>query len=113
DTSGDRVLNLRPLQRHADEILLRRLDALLDRRRHFLRLADAEADDAVSVADDDERAEAQVLAALDDLRHAVDRDDRVLDVELRRVDAFTSTHNQNSNPPWAAHAAAVLPRPLE
>ena len=77
------------LQRHADQVLLRRLDALLDRRRHFLRLADAEADHAVAVADDDQRAEAQVLAALDHLGHAVDRDDGVLDVELRRVDALT------------------------
>ena len=73
-----------PCQRHANQVLLRRLDALLDRRRHFLGLADAEADHAVAVADDDQGAEAQVLAALDDLRHAVDRDDGVLDVELRR-----------------------------
>src|SRR6187431_1961733 len=70
--------------------LLRRLDALLDRRGHFLRLADAEADHAVAVADDDQRAEAQVLAALDDLGDAADVDDRVLQVQLRRVDAFTS-----------------------
>ena len=77
-----------PAQRHADQVLLRRLDALLDRRRHFLRLADAEADHAVAVADDDQRAEAQVLAALDDLGDAVDRHDRVLDVELRRRRSF-------------------------
>ena len=81
------VRNRGALQRHADQVLLRRLDALLDRRRHFLRLADAEADHAVAVADDDQRAEAQVLAALDDLGHAVDRDDGVLDVELRRIDS--------------------------
>jgi hypothetical protein len=36
----------------------------------------------VAVANDDERAEAQVLAALDDLRDAADVDDRVLEVEL-------------------------------
>jgi hypothetical protein len=74
------------LQRHADQRLLRRLDALLDRRGHFLGLADAEADHAVAVADDDQRAEAQVLAALDDLGDAADVDDRVLQLELRRVD---------------------------
>src|SRR5205085_594934 len=67
-----------------------RLDPLLDRGRHFLRLADAEADHAVAVADDDQRAETEILAALDDLGHAVDRDDRVLDVELRRVDPLAS-----------------------
>src|SRR5262249_23409094 len=76
--------------RHADERFLRRLDALLDRRRHFLRLADAEAHHAVAVADDDQRAEAEVLAALDHLRDAADVDDRVLQVELRRVDFFAS-----------------------
>jgi hypothetical protein len=40
---------------------------------HFLRLADAEADDPVAVAHHHQRAEAQVLAALDDLGDAVDR----------------------------------------
>src|SRR5258708_40014701 len=78
----------RALERHADERLLRRLDALLDRRRHFLGLADAEADDPVAVADHHQRAEAQVLAALDDLGDAADVDDRVLQVQLRRVDTF-------------------------
>src|SRR5688500_9416670 len=81
------VRNRRALaERDPDQVLLCRLDALLDGRRHFLRLADAEADDAVAVADDHQRAEAQVLAALDDLRHAVDRDDGVLDLQLRRLD---------------------------
>ena len=84
-----RVRHRRPLERHADERLLRRLDALLDRRGHFLRLADAEADDAVAVADDDQRAEAQVLAALDDLGDAADVHDRVLQVQLRGVDLFS------------------------
>jgi hypothetical protein len=69
------------LQRHANEVLFRRLDPFLIadgtsspcRRRTRPRRA---------IADDDERAEAQVLAALDDLRDAVDGDDGVLDVEL-------------------------------
>ena len=39
----------------------------------------------MAVADDDQGAEAQVLAALDDLRDAVDRDDGVLELELGRV----------------------------
>ena len=47
-------------------------------------------DHAVAVADDDQRAEAQVLAALDDLGDAADVDDRVLQVQLRRVDLFAS-----------------------
>jgi hypothetical protein len=60
-----------------DHVLLGDLDALLDGGRNFLRLAGAEADFALAVADDHERAEAEVLAALDDLRHAVDVDDLV------------------------------------
>src|SRR5919201_1359505 len=111
EAAGDRVRNRRSLQRHADEILLRRLDTFLDRRWHFLRLADAEADDAVAVADDDERAEAQVLAALDDLGDPVDRDDGVLDVELRGIDPFTSAHylpSRGAPPPLADAWPATL-----
>src|SRR5688572_9288295 len=86
--------NGRPPQRDLDQILLRGLDALLNGRRHFLRLADAEAHHAMPVANDDQRAEAQVLAALDDLRHAIDRDDGVLDLELRRIDLLTRPIHQ-------------------
>ena len=71
-----------------------RLDALADRLRNFLRLAGAVADHAFSrVADDDERGEGHVLAALDDLGDAVDRDDLVLEVEAVRVDFFLHCHN--------------------
>src|SRR5262249_22428805 len=80
----------RPREWHSNQVLLGRLDALLDGGRHLFRLADAEADDTMSVADDDQRAEAQVLAALDDLRDAVNRNDRVLDVELACVNPFAS-----------------------
>jgi hypothetical protein len=59
-------------ERHAYQALLRRLDRLLDGDGDFARLARAEADVARAVADDDERGEREVLAALDDLRHAVD-----------------------------------------
>ena len=66
--------------------------AFLDGRGDFLRLADPEADDPVAVANDHQRAEAQVLAALDHLGHAVDRHHVVLDVELRRIDSLASSH---------------------
>ena len=68
-------------QRHADEILLRRFDALLDGQRHFAGFATAEADDAVLIADDDQRRERQVLAALDHFGHAVDRNYLVFQIE--------------------------------
>ena len=41
---------------------------------HFLRLAVAEPDIAVAVADDDERGEREPPSTLDDLGDAVDRD---------------------------------------
>src|SRR5207253_1537102 len=64
---------------HGDlhHVLLSDLDALLDGGRNFLRLAGAEADFPLAVANDDESAEAEVLSALDDLGDAVDVDDLV------------------------------------
>jgi hypothetical protein len=60
-------------------VLLRLLDALGDGRRDLLGLAVADADGAVTVADDHERGEGEAPAALDDFGDAVDRDD-ALDV---------------------------------
>jgi hypothetical protein len=88
EVAQHRMRNRRALHRHANQHLLGRFDRLLDRRGHFLGLADAEPDNAVTVTDDDQRAEAQVLAALDDLRDTADRHHRVLQLELRRVDLF-------------------------
>ena len=70
-----------PWRGHAEEVLLRALDALLDRERDLVGLAVADADDAVLVADDDERGEREAPAALDDLGDAVDLDDALLEVE--------------------------------
>jgi len=101
EVADDRVRNRGARERHTDEILLRRLDTLLDRRRHFLRLADPEAHHAVTVADDDQSAEAQVLAAFDDLRHAIDGHDGVLDIKLPWIDSISCFHVH----PQAASAA--------
>ena len=60
---------------------LRALDALLDRQRHLVGLAVADADDFAFVADDDERREREAPAALDDLGDAVDLDDALLEVQ--------------------------------
>jgi hypothetical protein len=40
------------------------------------------------VTDNDERAEAEVFAALDDLGHAVDGNDCVLQLQLRWIDTL-------------------------
>jgi hypothetical protein len=86
------VRNGRPLQRHTNQVLLGGLDTFLDGGGHFLCLPYAEPDDSMAVADDNQRTEAQVLAALHDLRHAVDRNHGVFDVELRWINAFADSH---------------------
>src|SRR6185503_9736227 len=58
-------------------IALRRLGRLADRLGNFARLAVAETDPALLVADHDQRRKAEALAALDDLRHAIDVDELV------------------------------------
>src|SRR6185312_10049594 len=68
--------------RHLEEVLLGLLDALGDGGRHLLGLAVADADRAVTVADDDQRGEAEAPATLHDLGDPVDRDDPL---EMRRL----------------------------
>ena len=75
-----------PYHRDADEVLLRVLDALADGLRHFAGLAQADADVAGAVADDDDRAEAEPPPALDDLRDTVDLDDALFERQLVGVD---------------------------
>ena len=64
-------------QRHADQAALGGFGRLADRLRHFARLAVAEADAALLVADDDQRGEAEAPAALHHLGDAVDVDELV------------------------------------
>src|SRR5262249_13558543 len=76
---------------HVDlaEALLRRLDALADRARHFLRFADAIADYLrARIADHHQRREAQILTALDHLGDAVDRHHLLFELQVLQVDAF-------------------------
>src|SRR6188508_2575997 len=71
----DLVRDRRPDHRDLDDVLLRVLDALPDRLGDFARLAESGTDVALAVTHDDDRAEAEAPAALDDLRDAVDLDD--------------------------------------
>src|SRR5581483_5942867 len=64
-------------QRHPRQIALGRFGRLADRLGHFARLAVAETGPALLVADHDQRRKAEALAALDDLRHAIDVDQLV------------------------------------
>src|SRR6202020_155187 len=56
-------------QRHPHDAALRGLGRLANGLRHLARLAMAEADPSLLVADDDKRGEAEATAALHDLRH--------------------------------------------
>src|SRR5262249_27397166 len=59
-------------QRHLDQVALGRLGGLADRLWHLARLAVAEADAALLVADDDKRSKAETPSALHHLGHAID-----------------------------------------
>src|SRR4051794_2972699 len=79
---GDRLTVLG----HAEEVLLRALDGLLDGERDLVGLAVADADDVALVADDDQRGEREAPTALDDLGDAVDLDHALLEVEASGAD---------------------------
>ena len=79
---GDR----RADHRDPDQVLLRVLDALADGLRHLAGLAEPGTDVARAVTDDDDRAEAEPPAALDDLGDSIDLDDALLERELGWVD---------------------------
>src|SRR5215218_5461008 len=61
--------------RHVEEVLLRFLNTFGNRRGNFLGLPVADADGAVAIAHHHKRGEAEPSTALDDLGHAVDRND--------------------------------------
>src|SRR4029077_623726 len=82
DLEGNGALD----ERHVDHALLGLLDALADRFRHFLRLAETEPHAPRAVPDDHERAEAEAPAALHHLGHAVDVDDLLLQLGAAVVD---------------------------
>src|SRR6201985_1656785 len=64
-------------QSHARQVALRRIRRLADRLGNFARLAVAETDPALLVADHDQRGKTEALTALDDFRHAIDVDELV------------------------------------
>src|SRR5581483_211115 len=72
-TAGDVVMQRAAFaQRHPRQAALGGVGRLADRLRHFARLAVAEADAALLIADDDEGGEAEAAPALHHLGDAVD-----------------------------------------
>src|SRR5437763_8273372 len=82
DLAGDR----RVLERDEDQVLLGVLDGLPDGLGHLVGLAEADAHVAAPVADHDQRREREPPPALDDLGHAVDGDDAIVQLEHARID---------------------------
>ena len=70
----NRMRDRRANDRHLNEMALRIFDALAHGLRDFSSLAQPYADMAVLIAHNHERGEAEILAALGDLRNAVDED---------------------------------------
>src|SRR5262245_44817885 len=64
-------------QRYSDEPALRRVGRLADRLRNLARLAVAEPDASLFVADHHERRETEPASTLHDFRHAVDMDELI------------------------------------
>src|SRR6266487_3498089 len=114
----DLVRDRRAVLRNGEEVLLRVLDRLRDRKRNLARLAVADADAIDLVADDDERGEREPPSALDDLRDAVDLDNALLELTLalaldhRALDGSEiGCRGQNFKPPSRAASASAFTRP--
>src|SRR5260221_3897710 len=107
EVGGHRVWDGPIDERHADDVLLRVLDALLDRVGHLVGLPETGADVAAAVADDDDRREAEAPSALHDLGHAVDLDDTLGDLQAVRID----TWHQTLTPAARTPSASAFTRP--
>src|SRR5919198_1123606 len=117
-TAEDLVRDRRPVLRDGEEVLLRVLDGLGDRKRHLARLAIADADPVDLVANDHERGEREATPALDDLCDAVDLDDALLELaRLLTLDYLALDRSeirpraQNFSPPSRAASASAFTRP--
>ena len=74
--------------RHVDQVLFGVLGALADRLGNFSGLAHARAHTAFFIADHNQRREAEVAAALDDLGNAVDGNELLFEF----ADLFHALH---------------------
>src|SRR6266571_3984596 len=86
EVTGDLARDRRLLQRHEDQVLLRVLHRLADRLGHLVGLAETDTHVAPTVADHHQRRERESPTTLDDLGHAVDGDNAVIQLEHARID---------------------------
>ena len=84
----DRLLD----HRHGDQALLGLLDAFTNRIRALRRLCRWQSRPYPTIADDDQRAKAKALTAFDDLRHAIDAHDRLLETAVVAIATATILH---------------------
>src|ERR1700688_673870 len=85
--TSDHLMRYGPvLNRHPDQTFLGAIDTLANRLRHFVGLAETEADQSVVISRDDQCAEAEAPSTLHDFRDAVDMDDLLFDLEALRID---------------------------
>src|SRR6266853_3061026 len=89
--SGDRVMQRIVSQRDVDEVLARLGHGLGNRHRNLTRLAEAIAHAAGTVAHHGERGEAELPAALDNLRGAIDGNEFLHEL-VRRLALVWSCH---------------------
>src|SRR6185369_12508216 len=85
---GDRMRDGAIDEGHEDKVLLRVLDALLDRLRNFIGLAQTSSDVPAAVANDDHRGEAEAAATLDDLGDTVDLNDALGELQTSWIDPW-------------------------
>src|SRR5579872_5028731 len=97
--------------RDDDEVLLRLLDGFANRFGYLAGLPDGEANPTLAVADDDERAKAEALSALDDFRHAIDAHDRLIESRVVAFATGIAIVHQKFNPASRAASANACTRP--
>src|SRR5262249_7866961 len=124
-TAGDVVVQRAAFaQRHADEPALGGVGCLADRLRHLARLAVAEADATLLVADDHQCGEAEAASTLHHLGHTIDVDKLVGEFAVALFPfaalAWFTCHGsvpvfslvpQKFSPPSRAASASALTRP--
>ena len=83
DNVGDRLI----FDAHMDEVFLRLFHSLRDRSGHLRRLPFADPYPAATVSHHHQRTEVEAFAALDHLRHAVNKDNLIFKTQRIGIDS--------------------------